>query len=296
MANLVRRKQVDQLEFSGFFVEVGDVNYYPLDSNPSSYITNSNLSTATGQIYVDLNAVSGNLNTRISVESQNSSGYTVLTSGNLISTLNSSGSSLTSSINSLSGYVVSVSGSLTGQIYSASGALNSKLNTTSGDLKTYTNAVSGNLSTQITNNSSVTTVNSIVSGVNFNFTGQKIFNSTISAPRVNFSGVSASSQIALVASSGMVSVVGASGTFMSFVETGVGNTSNTLFAVTDSAGIPMIELYDDSKLVLGRDSRKSIFLSGVSGYVIMPSLPNETQISTLPAGTLYKSGNYLMIK
>lgn len=296
MPNLIRRKQVDQSEFSGFFIEVGDVNYYPLASNPSNFIDNGDLATATGQVYVDLNATSGNLNTSIILSGQDSIAYTNLVSGNLSTNLVSSGNSLTSSINSLSGYVISVSGNLTGQISNTSGVLNTKINTTSGDLKSYTNAVSGNLSSQISSTSSATVVNSIVSGNNFNFTGQKIFNSTVSTPRVNLSGIAAPSQIAIVASSGMVSIVGSSGTFMSFVETGIGSSSNSLWAVTDAAGLPMMELYDDYKLVLGHDSRKSIVLSGISGYVIMPSLPDYTQTTSLPSGSLFRSGNFLMIK
>lgn len=296
MANLVRRKQVDQLEFSGFFVEIGDVNYYPLSTNPSSFITDSDLTVATGQVYVDLNATSGNLNTSIILSGQASNSYSDGISGALNTRLDSTGNSLTASISSLSGYVISVSGSLTGQISATSGVLNTKLNNTSGDLKSYTNSVSGNLSTQITNNSSATTVNSIVSGNNFNFTGTKVFNSTISTTRINLSGVNASSQIALVSAPGIASFVAGTGTLMSFIETGVGSTSNSLFAVADAAGVPMLELFDDTKLVLGRSAAKAIVVSGVLGYVLMPSLPNETQISSLPVGTLYKSGNYLMIK
>ena len=296
MPNLIRRKQVDQSEFSGFFVEVGDVNYYPLATNPSNFIDDGDLSTATGQVYVDLNAVSGNLNTSVILSGQNSITYTNVVSGNLSANLVSTGSSLTSSVSSLSGYVISVSGNLTAQISSASGVLNTKINTTSGDLKSYTNTVSGSLSSQIVSSSSSTVVNSIVSGNNFNFTGQKIFNSTVSASRINLSGLAAPSQIAIIASSGMVSIVGSSGTFMSFVETGIGSASNSLFAVTDAAGLPMIELYDDYKLVLGHDSRKSIVLSGISGYVIMPSLPDYTQTTSLPSGSIFRSGNFLMIK
>lgn len=296
MPNLIRRKQVDQLEFSGFFVEVGDVNYYPLSSNPSNFITDGDLSTATGQVYVDLNATSGNLNTSIILSGQASAAYSDLISGNISANLASTGSSLSSSITSLSGYVISVSGNITGQISNTSGVLNTQINVTSGDLKTYTNVVSGNLSSQISSSSSVANVNSIVSGNNFNFTGQKIFNSTISAPRVNLSGIAAPSQIAIVASSGMVSIVGSSGAFMSFIETGIGSASNSLWAVTDAAGLPMVELYDDYKLVLGHDSRKSIVLSGISGYVIMPSLPDYNQTTSLPSGSLFRSGNFLMIK
>ena len=79
---------------------------------------------------------------------------------------------------------------------------------------------------------------------------------------------------------------------MSFVETGI---TNSLWAVADSAGLPMLELFDDYTLVLGHSSRKSIVLSGISGYVLLPNLPTQTQTGGLPGGTLFRSGNFLMI-
>jgi hypothetical protein len=65
--------------------------------------------------------------------------------------------------------------------------------------------------------------------------------------------------------------------------------------VADSAGLPMLELFDDYTLVLGHSSRKSIVLSGISGYVLLPNLPTQTQTGSLPSGTLFRSGNFLMI-
>ena len=65
MANLIRRKQVDQPEFSGFIVEVGDDNYYPLTSNPEGYVDAAALSSATGTLNSIINSTSGNLNTKI---------------------------------------------------------------------------------------------------------------------------------------------------------------------------------------------------------------------------------------
>jgi hypothetical protein len=296
MPNLIRRKQVDQTEFSGFFVEVGNVNYYPLTGNPSSFITNSNLSTATGQVNVNLLAASGVLSSQSIQYKIDSLNYTDSASGALSARLESTGSTLSGSINSLSGYVNTVSGDLTGQIYATSGVLNTKINTSSGDLKTYINSVSGVLSAEIINNSTSGSASAIASGIDFQFSGAKKFVSPISVPRINLSGVSAPSEIAIVASSGQVSIVGSAGTFMSFVESGVGSSVNSLWAATDVAGIPVIEIFDDYTVVFGRASSKAIIVSGISGYLIMPSLPNETQISSLPASTIYKSGGYIRIK
>ena len=175
-------------------------------------------------------------------------------------------------------------------------ALNTKINTSSGDLKTYINNVSGVLNAQIINDSTSGYANAIASGTDFQFSGAKKFVSPISVPRINLSGASAPSEIAIVASSGQVSIVGSAGTFMSFVESGVGSSVNSLWAATDVAGIPVIEIFDDYTVVFGRSSSKAIIMSGISGYLIMPNLPNETQISSLPASTIYKSGGYIRIK
>ena len=186
---------------------------------------------------------------------------------------------------------------MTGQIYNVSGVLNAKINTASGTLTTYTNNVSGALNAQINNLLGISgSVNDIASGENFQFTGTKKFGSPITAPRVNFSGTSAPTAIALLASSGQVSVIGSGGTFMSFVETGVGSSPNSLWAATDVAGIPVIEIFDDYTLVIGRQLSKAIVISGVAGYVLMPNLPDETQIAALPTSTIYKSGGYIRIK
>lgn len=297
MANLIRRKQADQVEFSGFFIEVGDANYYPIDANPSSYQTSSDLATATGQVNVNLISASGVLSAQSAQHKQDALDYTDLASGTLSTRLASTGYTLSGLIVSLSGYTQSVSGNLNTKINTTSGDLNTKINTTSGDLKTYTNNVSGALSSQIATLSTISgAVNSIASGENFTFTGVKKFVSPIFAPRVNLSGTSAPSQIALVASSGQVSVVGSGGTFMSFVETGVGSSVNSLWAACDVAGIPVIEIFDDFTLTIGRPLSKAIVISGIAGYVLMPNLPDETQIAALPASTIYKSGGYVRIK
>lgn len=292
MANLVRRKQVDQAEFSGFFVEVGNANYYPVLGNPSGFLSQSSLDTTTGFINNTINQVSGTLNSQIAATGSTNKIYTDVASGTLDSRLLNSGQSLTSSISGLSGYVNTTSGNLNSTITGASGVLNTKINTTSGVLKSYTDTVSGNLTNQITAASNQTVVSGIASGDQYSFTGQKIFRSPITAPRVNFSGSATPTSIAIVASSGSVSVVGSGGTFMSFLETG---TTNSLWSVASAAGVPMLELFDDDLLVIGKSTRRTALVSGASGYLILPNLPTQTQTGGLPQGVMFRSGNFLMI-
>jgi len=291
MGNLIRVKQVDQSDFSGFFVQVGSSNYYPL-GNPSGYLLQSDLNSATGTINSNINILSGNLNNSINQSLIFGKAYTDTASGTLNSILVATGSSLSSGINNLSGYVVSVSGNLSSGINSASGTLDTKINTLSGYSTSYTNTVSGNLSSQISAASSASQVNSIVSGDNFHFTGKKFFDSPIYANKINLSGSDSPSSISIFSSSGSVSIVGSGGAFVTYSETG---STNSLWSVADAAGLPMIELFDDYTLILGHSSRPSITLSGISGYVLLKNLPNETQIASLPSGTIYRSGSYLMI-
>ena len=283
---------MDQVEFSGFFVEVGDKNYYPIASNPSGFLTQAGLNSATGTLNTKIDNSSGYSNSNTLATGQYANLYTNSVSGIIDVRLASTGSTLSGSIISLSGYVNTVSGNLSATITGTGGFLDSKINTLSGYSTNYTNTVSGVLDAKITASSNSGIINSIASGENFNFTGKKIFNSDTTFQRINLSGVGKPSSIAIVAASGSVSIVGSGGAFMSFVETGI---TNSLWSVADSAGLPMLELFDDYTLVLGHSSRKSIVLSGISGYVLLPNLPTQTQTGGLPNGTLFRSGNFLMI-
>ncbi len=292
MANLVRRKQVDQVEFSGFFVEVGTGNFYPKSTNPSNYLYSGDLVTATGVVNTKIDSISGILNTTIGASGAAGITYADSISGALSTRLISSGSGLSTSINTLSGYVNTTSGNLQLIISGASGILNTKINTNSGYSQLYTDTISGVLNDKILSSSSAANVTSIVSGANFHFTGKKFFDSEILTNKISLSGASTPTSLSIVAASGVVSVVGALGTFVSYYETGV---DNSLWAVTDSAGLPMLELFNDYSLTLGHSNRKSMTLSGLSGYVAFPSLPTQTQTGGLPSGTIFRSGNYLMI-
>jgi hypothetical protein len=291
MANLIRKKQVDQVEFSGFIIEVADENYYPLSTNPSGYVDQTVLTSATGTLNSSINSVSGVLNTKILNSGIAANAYTDAVSGVLSTRLSNSGSYLSGQITSLSGYTVSVSGNLYASVTGSSGVVSAKVDTASGYLKSYTDTTSGLLYNQIIAQSNATTVSGMASGA-FGFTGNKTFNSPITAQRINISGTSTPTSISVIASSGVVSIAGNAGTFVSYYETGA---NASLWAVTDSAGLPMIELFDDYTLILGHSNRTSITLSGLSGYVLMQNLPNQTQTGGLPVGSLFRSGNYLMI-
>ncbi len=272
MANLIRKKQVDQVEFSGFIIEVADENYYPLSTNPSGYVDQTVLTSATGTLNSSINSVSGVLNTKILNSGIAANAYTDAVSGVLSTRLSDSGSYLSGQTTSLSGYTVSVSGNLYASITGSSGVVSAKVDTASGYLKSYTDTTSGLLYNQIITQSNTTTVSGMASGT-FGFTGNKTFNSPITAQRINISGTSTPTSISLIASSGVVSIAGNAGTFVSYYETGA---NASLWAVTDSAGLPMIELFDDYTLILGHSSRPSITLSGLSGYVLMQNLPNQS--------------------
>jgi len=292
MANLIRRKQIDQPEFSGFIVEVGDSNYYPLFSNPVGYVNQATLNSATGTLNSIINSVSGDLDTKIQNSGSAANGFSNDISGALSTRLSNTGNSLLGEINSLSGYTVSVSGALNSTILSGSGAVSTKVDVASGFLKSYTDTVSGSLNNQIATGSSAANVNNIASGNNFNFSGTKTFLSPITAQTINISGSTNPTSISIVASSGVVSIVGDTGPFVSYSETGA---NASLYAVTDSNGLPMIELFDDYTLILGHSNIPSVIISGLSGYVLLPSLPTQTQTGGLPDGTIFRSGKHLMI-
>jgi hypothetical protein len=232
------------------------------------------------------------LNTTILNTGAAANAYSNTVSGTLSTRLESTGNYLSGQITSLSGYTISVSGNLYNSITGASGVVSTKVDTASGYLKAYTDTTSGLLYNQIVASSSATDVSNIASGNNFNFSGTKTFKSPITAQRINISGSTTPTSISIISSSGVVSIAGNAGTFVSYYETGA---NSSLWAVTDSVGLPMIELFDDYTLILGHSSRPSVTLSGLSGYVLMQNLPTQTQTGGLPNGTIFRSGNHLMI-
>ena len=116
MANLVRLKQLEQPELSGFILDVTDQSYYP-SNNPSGYISD--------------------------LLSEND--FIVL-SGNLTNTGSSLASSIQSTQTSLSGFVISTGTFLNSRIDSVSGDLvttNLDVYTVSGQVQSTVNSFSG---------------------------------------------------------------------------------------------------------------------------------------------------------
>ena len=93
MANLIRLKQIDKPEFSGYVEQIGDAKYY-LQSNPSGYISSISGDSYFLQLSGDVSSLSGDFSSDLA------------TTGQTLSTnLNSTGQTLDTKIDTLSGYV-----------------------------------------------------------------------------------------------------------------------------------------------------------------------------------------------
>jgi hypothetical protein len=198
MGNLVRLKQLDQVELSGYVKQVSDSNYYPA-SNPSGFIDSVVGDPDFDQLSLDLSTLSGDLNSSIS-----STGNT------LAANLNSTGSALSTKIDNLSGYVEvsnskisTVSGNVnyaqylaTGLDYSSNVLLSGDIINTSGyalgisgALNTKINTASGNLSSRISSLENTFTISgaSFLDLVSNNQTvlGQKSFDAKTNFKLIN---------------------------------------------------------------------------------------------------------------
>lgn len=147
MPNLIRLKQIDNPELSGYVRQIGDAQYYP-SSNPSGYLSSVTGDPDFNQLEVDFYVLSGNLNSSLA------------TTGNSLSgALNSTGLTLDVKINTLSGYVgltntnlATVSGNVnytqfltTGLDYSSNVLMSGNITNVSG----YALSISGNLNSKI---------------------------------------------------------------------------------------------------------------------------------------------------
>jgi hypothetical protein len=198
MANLIRLKQIDKPELSGYIIDVVDGDFYPA-SNPSGYIS----SVASNSAFINL---SGNL----IATGYNLNAQDLAVSGTLVSLVNATGVNLQNKINSLSGVVINTISDLstvsglastaiyltTGLEYEASGVisgqvatLNATITGTSGVLDTKISTVSGNLNSRV----SVLETNFATTGSNFvdlNSNGQvvegaKTFNNRTSFKQID---------------------------------------------------------------------------------------------------------------
>ena len=198
MANLVRLKQLDKPELSGYILDVTDQSYYP-SNNPSGYIsdvksdndfivlsgnlavTGSNLSSlinTSGAALSGLVISTGNyLNSKIDTLS----GYVEVTNLNVATV---SGNTQYA-INLITGFEVEVSGVISGEV---SGLINLN-SSTSGALNTKINNVSGNLGSRITvleNNFATTGSNFVdLNSNNQTIEGSKTFNNKIGFKQID---------------------------------------------------------------------------------------------------------------
>lgn len=163
MGNLIRLKQIDKPEVSGYIEQVGDSRYYS-QSNPSGYISSVAANASFQELSGDLSAVSGDLYAKLAATGQtvstnlastgqtldakidSLSGYVEVSNNNIsiisgnvnTAELNSTGyafnlvSNLSGDVTSLSGYVVNSDTSLSSQISNVNTNLSSRINSLEG--------------------------------------------------------------------------------------------------------------------------------------------------------------------
>lgn len=186
MANLIRIKQIDQPELSGYVVSITDQNYYPV-GNPSGYLS----SVASDPAFI---SISGNLaNTGVILDSKitSLSGTSATLVANTGSLLQGQISSLSGDLNATNANLITISGLsqsaitlVTGLDYEVSGVisgevagLNATITGVSGVLFSQISTVSGNL------NSRVTSLETSLSASGSNFVDLTSNNQTISGSK-----------------------------------------------------------------------------------------------------------------
>ena len=198
MANLVRLKQLDKPELSGYILDVTDQNYYP-SNNPSGYI--SDISSDNNFIVLsgNLNTTGANLTSAINSSGSVLSGL-VISSGSyldakintLSGNLNTTNVNLSSvsgdtqyAISLITGFEVEVSGAISGEV----SGLTILITGTSGVLDTKINNVSGNLGARITDlENNFATTGSNFLDLNSNgqtVEGSKTFNNTVGFKKID---------------------------------------------------------------------------------------------------------------
>jgi hypothetical protein len=155
MGNLIRLKQVDKPEFSGYIEQIGDLKYY-LESNPSGFLSSISGDSHFLELSGDVFALSGDLSSNLTTTGQT-----------LSSDLDSTGQTLSSKTNALSGYVESSNAN----IVTVSGDVNTALNTSTGyafsvgtDLSGDVSSLSGYVTTEDSSlNSKITSTSGTLS-------------------------------------------------------------------------------------------------------------------------------------
>ena len=198
MANLVRLKQLDQPELSGYILDVTDQSYYP-SNNPSGYISDVASDNSFVVLSGNLNTTGSNLSATINTSGAALSGLVLVTgsylnskidtlSGNL-SVTNANVSTVSGdaqyAISLVTGFEVEVSGVISGEvsgltvlITGTSGVLNTKINNLSGDLGARITDLENNFATTGSNFLDLNSNGQAVEGT-------KTFNNTTSFKLIN---------------------------------------------------------------------------------------------------------------
>ena len=181
----------------------------------------------------------------------------------------------------------------------------------SGDLKTSLNTTGTNLDTSISN---------VLTDSSTNFSAKKTFDGGIKTNQIDLSGDGVTLR---VNANNSVSFDDVSGSLLT-LSAGYGSDA-PVFSVTDKAGLPLIDVYDDDRIKFGPygtnpldisgqkvclGNYRSYFsganvhlsgditmnnlltVSGVSGgYMILHGIPSWPNTGDLPDGTIFVSGN-----
>lgn len=184
--------------------------------------------------------------------------------------------------------------------------------TSSGDLKTSLNTTGTNLNTSISN---------ILTNASTNFSAAKTFSAGIKTNKIELSGDGVTLR---VNANNSITFDDVSGSLLS-MSPGYGSDS-PVFSVTDKAGLPLVDVYDDDRLNFGPYGTNPLNISGErvyfgnyksyisgstvsfsgdpltvndvftvsglsGGYVFLNNLPEWPNIGGLNSGALFRSGN-----
>ena len=149
------------------------------------------------------------------------------------------------------------------------------VSTTSGDIKTSLVASGANLTNLISN---------VNSDSSTNFTAQKTFSAGLQTNLVKFGSDGVTMR---VNSNKSVTFDDVSGSLLT-VAPGYGPDA-PVFSVTDKAGMPLIDVFDDDRIIMGPYGKNTLTLSGQR--IIMENLPAYPNTGNLANGTLYVSGD-----
>jgi hypothetical protein len=94
--------------------------------------------------------------------------------------------------------------------------------------------------------------------------------STTAAPVIQFSGSQANTIRLEVLTSGSIAFLGKSGSLFSISD----NLSGSLMAVSDISGLPILEVFSDDKVVMGRYNTNALVVTGSSVGIRKSALHN----------------------